>query len=290
MPSSGRAGISMKQVAVVTPIYRWPLPPQEQVSLAHRSAFLGRYDWIVISPERDRPLSEPTRYEHFPAHCFRSIQGYSDLLLSADFYRRFQDYTYILIYQTDCLVFADRLQEWCDAGWDYVGAPWFPNYSHDPEGGLCGVGNGGLSLRKVATALETLQSKRASLSAWQLAKKGPHADYRPALRRAATLGRAAMLAAGIRRTAKEFAAQYGHNEDTWWSLEARHWIERFAIPSPEEALSFAVEYAPRWAFEKLNRQLPFGCHAWFKTDPEFWGQFVLEGARQGAVAALQPRS
>ena len=59
----------------------------------------------------------------------------------------FAKYEYILIYQTDCWVYEDRLDEFMDKGYDYYGAPW------KLEGltwSKNSVGNGGFSLRKVS--------------------------------------------------------------------------------------------------------------------------------------------
>lgn len=44
-------------------------------------------------------------------------------MLSAEFYDRFAAYEYVLIYQLDAFVFADRLAEFCQMGYDYIGAP-----------------------------------------------------------------------------------------------------------------------------------------------------------------------
>ena len=46
------------------------------------------------------------------------------MLLTADFYRRFTDYEYILIHQLDVFLFEDKLLEFCDMGYDYIGAPY----------------------------------------------------------------------------------------------------------------------------------------------------------------------
>ena len=39
-----------------------------------------------------------------------------------------------------------------------MGAPWFKNFEPDPASGFWAVGNGGLSLRKVSSALAVLSS------------------------------------------------------------------------------------------------------------------------------------
>jgi hypothetical protein len=49
---------------------------------------------------------------------------YSQLLMSKEFYELFIEYDYIIIYQLDCFVFKDSLENWLYTGFDYIGAPW----------------------------------------------------------------------------------------------------------------------------------------------------------------------
>ena len=82
---------------------------------------------------------------------FKSKETYSKMLMSYDFWKRFEAYEYVLIYQTDCLLLKDNLDTWASFGYDYIGAPILgtgSDWKHIP----C-VGNGGLSLRKVSTFL-----------------------------------------------------------------------------------------------------------------------------------------
>ena len=64
-----------------------------------------------------------------------------------------------MIYQLDCLVFSDKLLEWCELDYDYIGAP-LPVSKSDPDKGLSRAGNGGLSLRKAKSFLKVLDSPR----------------------------------------------------------------------------------------------------------------------------------
>ena len=60
----------------------------------------------------------------FNGFFFESVSAYNRLMLSPFFYKRFLDYEYILISQTDSWLFEDRIWEWCLKGYDYIGAPW----------------------------------------------------------------------------------------------------------------------------------------------------------------------
>jgi len=44
----------------------------------------------------------------------------------------------------------------------------------------------------------------------------------------------------------------------------------FTIPLASEAVAFAFEAHPEYLFELNQQQLPFGCHAWQRYNPEFW--------------------
>jgi hypothetical protein len=48
-------------------------------------------------------------------------------MLSIDFYKRFRDYKFILIYQLDAYVFRDELEYWCEQDYDFIGAPLIEN-------------------------------------------------------------------------------------------------------------------------------------------------------------------
>jgi hypothetical protein len=149
-----------KLVAVVVPLSSRPgLTADEEISLRHLDHHLGRYDrWLIAPP--GVPAERPGyRVRRFPARFFGSMQAHARLLLSPRFYEAFADYRYVLVHHTDALVLADRLEEWCAAGVDYVGAPWIrctelPDLE-DPR-----VGNGGFSLRNVRACLAVLRSRR----------------------------------------------------------------------------------------------------------------------------------
>ncbi len=131
-------------VAVVTPIVRFPLSAEEDISMRHLREHLGRFDRYVIGPKSlPKELSDFT-LQKFPGRYFADRFGYNRLLLREEFYRAFSDYEYILIYQLDCLVFSSNLEQWCRKGWDYAGAPWLKD-TENPAKGFSAAGNGGLS-------------------------------------------------------------------------------------------------------------------------------------------------
>jgi hypothetical protein len=207
-------------------------------------------------------------------------------MLKKEFYRAFAEYEYILIYQLDCLVFASNLEEWCRKGWDYVGAPWLAD-TKNPRKGFSGVGNGGLSLRRVQSALGALSSRQL----WEDSKtrgsrEGRHSEMIyarleswPQLRQLAVAGRRFLHRLGYRNNVRWLTRKMANDkiyEDLFWAYEARKFVKEFRIPSPREALEFSFELAPRYCFEMNCGRLPFGCHAWFRYDRGFWQPFLLK--------------
>src|SRR5438045_2328317 len=153
--------MNKKQVIITVPVYRLPLPPEEEISLCHLKKFLNGYDITLVAPKSLKLQGEHLTsmpVVRFADEYFKDIAGYNKLMLSREFYGRFKKYKYILIYQLDCLVFSRDLDQWCEKGFDYIGAPWFRSYGEDTSEGLWRVGNGGLSLRRVDKFLAVLNS------------------------------------------------------------------------------------------------------------------------------------
>jgi hypothetical protein len=175
-------------IAIVTPLYKQMPTHSEAVSLKHSFDTLGRYRRIVIAPESldlfnyDAIIGDATTLR-LDDQCFDSIATYNRLLLSRRFYKHFTAFEYMLILQPDAIVFRDELEYWCGCNFDYIGAPW-PNglpirpYSfrwdhrlHEPLKWFNKpirrfVGNGGLSLRKISSAITTLGQHRLVAKLW----------------------------------------------------------------------------------------------------------------------------
>lgn len=232
----------MPEVSIVIPVYKQTLSDSETKSLIQCLQTLGGHPIQLIAPEGldtsayDSCAGRPLPVEYFDPEYFRSVAGYSRLLLRKAFYQRFQAYRYILIYQLDAWVFSDTLLSWCSRSYDYIGAPWIEAPSA-PAGTPAilnlsrrlknKVGNGGLSLRRVQA----------------------HMRWAPWV---------------------SFVFKFiPKNEDLLWTL-----FVPFSKPSAPEALSFAFELNPERSFRLNGGQLPFGCHAWEKYDADFWKKFI----------------
>ncbi len=261
-------------VAVVVPIYRQDLLPDEQQSLRHLETHLEGYDRFFIAPKSLALRRHTFEVMPFPDRYFESVESYSRLLLSAFFYRSFRNYRFMLIYQLDSLVLFDALAEWCEAGWDYVGAPWLTDPA-DPERGLSRVGNGGFSLRRVDACLQVLESARTFSRPAAFVREVLRAPL-PDLAPYRLLNRIRVLAEA-RRGVDGYAGHYSLNEDHFWSDRARLFFPGFRTAPVTAALGFAFERAPRYCLARNGDQLPFGCHAWSRWDRAFWEPYLIAG-------------
>ncbi|HZY39286.1 MAG TPA: DUF5672 family protein [Mucilaginibacter sp.] len=261
-----KEGHSTNRVAVVIPIYKNKLEAFEELALDQCVRVLKKHKMFVVKP---RSLVINILNEHdfvdyipFDDKYFESRHGYNQLMLWEGFYEKFLNFQYILIYQLDAFVFTDRLLEWCDKGYDYIGAPWLRPHQYidvfkavksklliavhtwfnikQPNSDLPTeiqfenkVGNGGLSLRRVQKFYDACRQHRASLLKY------------------------------LNRTEHYF------NEDVWWGIELNRKSVFLKIPDYKKAIFFSFENEPERAWELTGGELPFGCHAW-NLHMDFW--------------------
>lgn len=272
-------------VAIVVPLSnRSTLTADEEISLRHLRHYLGGYDAYAVTPEGldiEIPGLEPRPFDR---SFFGSTAAHRRLMLSRGFYEAFRAYEYMLIYHLDALVFSDRLDEWCAAGYDYIGAPWLKSM-FDPrlpvQAGLARAGNGGFSLRRVESFLRVLTSDRYAVDPKTYAQK--RYGNLPVRRKIATLPRRYALRLRALNNVRREVAGITYNEDFFWADRAVWFAPDFRVAPPEVALAFAFEAEPRACFEWNQRRLPFGCHAWPRYDRAFWEPYLLgDEAEQGA--------
>jgi hypothetical protein len=269
---------NMKLVAVVVPLSnRNEFTPEENISLRHLMNFLGKYDKYFVIPESLQIEYPGFLIKRFNDRFFGSLRAHTKLMLSPKFYKSFIDYEYILIYHLDSLVFSDQLEQWCQEGFDYIGAPWI-KHGDAPYAGMPGnenkVGNGGFSLRKVRSFLEVLNSPRYCVepstywkTSYGLKSKGVQFFNLP---------KKILKYLKFFNNARWEISRYPYNEEHFWANRATHYYPGFNIAPLEIALRFAFECVPQFCFEKNNYTLPFGCHAWHKYGREFWEPYLIQ--------------
>jgi hypothetical protein len=271
------------RTAIVIPVYKVLPDKFEQASFVQCLTVLGKYP-IYLVTYNDLDISYYTdllekrdcRYETvvFDKDYFNNgLHGYNQLLLSRGFYEAFRQYEYMLIYQLDAYVFGDELANWCNKGYAYVGAPWFENFGENHTvSGLKAVGNGGFSLRHIPSFLSAFdymdrRDKRISaFNYWNRHLMKWYYGYSPRF----IISRYV----GASNTLRYFHTSYIH-EDAFWSQMVPEVLKDFKVAPIDEAIRFSFEADPVWLFDRNNRQLPFGCHAWQKNQyEEFWSKYI----------------
>lgn len=245
-------------VAVVVPLYKPQLSPEERASLRQTVEVLGKYPIVGLVPEgldcsailREFPSLDRLRVSDEWLGRKNGIAGYNRMMLSAAFYDLFRNYEYILICHTDAWIFRDELAAWCEAGYDCVAAPWVRRRIYDLpllkqylkwrlrrserngrliRQSLYGkIGNGGLSLRRVEKFRAACEKYASEIE--RFCNRGDH------------LG----------------------NEDVFWAVIPAG----FRYPTEKEALRFAFDTNPRYCYRSCGGRLPMGCHSWSK--PRMW--------------------
>ena len=265
------------QHAVVIPVYQTTLTDQELFSIKTAVSVLAKHAIYFVGPVRltnflqqlSQQFERPLLYKTYPDHYFASIDGYNQLMLSSVFYQAFEQYQYILIAQTDSLVFSDDLNTWAKKGYSYIGAPWFEGYTQPNQPlRLIAVGNGGFSLRNVQDFLRVLNRPRIFKNTLMQTWPG---NWRSTIYR--------YLKDYHSFVYKKTQINLNVNEDLFWGLFVAPICPFFKVPTPQEAVSFAFEAHPRYSYEQNGQRLPFGCHAWARYDPEFWQSTLAKHSR-----------
>ena len=265
-----------KKCVIIIPIYKETPNKTEINSFKQVLKILSNYD-IKIITYRELDIRIYQKFyinkinnisvEYFHKSYFKnSILGYNQLLLSKDFYSHFTEYEYILIYQLDAWVFKDELEYWCNQGYDYIGAPWFKlDSNNNPTNIFAGVGNGGLSLRKIDYCLKVLNYPR----------------YIPFLKSRYLLNNNSKIKAflkiiGINNTLS-FYFKNNIYEDCIFGVLSKNSYLKTNIPKEDIALRFSFEMNPSILWELNNKELPFGCHAFEKNEyDKFWKNYIIK--------------
>lgn len=268
----------MIKCIILVPVYKSIPTAEEQISFIQLLKILSNYRITLITyPELDisfylelaNSFQVKLNVKFFSKSDFQSLKSYNDLCLNIEFYKEFEEFNYMLIYQLDCFVFRDELNNWCEKNYDYIGAPWFTeNSSHEEGAELWKVGNGGLSLRKVKTFIKILEYKKniyTTKRAYKInkANNGDLFDFTK------------MVFQGKNNRMSYLLESWKDAEDIFYCLVLENTKLKLHVPPIEEALQFAFEKSPAYLFNLNNQILPFGCHAWKKYQyNEFWKGYI----------------
>jgi len=242
--------------AVVIPIYRTPTYA-EKLALEVGRQILSRYHHYFVMPESLSYSYADYDVIHLPDHYFSSVKTYAKLLTERHFYSLFRAFDYILIYQLDCLVFADSLADFCSLDLDYI-APLILARKDGFWPATDIVGVGGFSLRKVQSFLKVLELlQRPEFAQEEIAKNDR-----------------------INRNGAE---------DMFWGLAAPAIDPLFKVASPVCAIAFGFEGDPPKSFVRSGKKQPFGCHHWNHSASLLWyleWMFKLPGGESYSLSRV----
>lgn len=141
-----------KSCCIVIPSYKERLNGNDEKSFIRTLQIFGGKRPIKIIVPDNINIEYYKQYTDYVEICkvnnewLSSVKNYSAMCCNKEFWELFKEYDYVLICQTDCWIYDDKLDYFIDKGYDYYGAPW-PHHKNT-------VGNGGLSLRKVNKMIE----------------------------------------------------------------------------------------------------------------------------------------
>lgn len=229
----------MKKVCIVVPVYKQELNLFEKISLRQLLRILGNYPIYFVQPDSiEIYYEELNGYQYnickFNEWYFQSTETYSELMLSSFFYERFSDYKYMLIYQLDSFVFFDGLSDFCNMGYDYIGAPQYHSWTKDIV-----VGNGGLSLRKIDSTLYVTKHYE------EIVGEPYYREY-------------------FKKWEDNFFSYCGSKNEIEFTVPDISQANTFSVVMDVEN---GIQNIP------VNG-LPFGTHAWHRMNFEFWKDII----------------
>ena len=276
------------KVCIVIPVYQKISDPREVLSLQQGLKIFANHPIIFICPHsfdqswisQYTSLHPNITFKKFDDKNFKSVHTYDALLLNQNFYQQFSDYQFMLIYQTDAYAFSDRLNDWCEKGFDFIGAPWFKKFdvSGKEKEFIEVAGNGGFSIRNV-TKINDLMARKLNLKQ-MINLRNILAKFRIMPHKNITFS--------IKFFTKFFCKtnSFGElctfictnatppHEDYFFAAILPKLFPEFVVAKPQDAISFAFEAQPENLYKMNGEKLPFGCHAWAKYSPDFWKKFI----------------
>lgn len=240
---------------IVIPVYKEELDILEKISIERLMKVIGNKNYSIalvcpnsLNVEAYQHYIPNADIKRFDDLYFKSTATYSQLCISYDFYDTFSEYEYMLIYQLDCYLFYDSIEEWCNKGYDYVGGPimstdcgWDTVKKNQKEYTPY-VGNGGFSLRRIETFKDICDPQ------------------------------------GELRTTYELTDEKLSNvrwEDKYFCNDLYN-IYRLRIPTYDEALWFGLDMSVDVIYNFFKWEgLPMGCHSWDKNI-RYWKNVIPE--------------
>lgn len=275
----------MNRCGIVISVWKENVSENEILSISQCLKILKSYQIIFVAPiylcldaykNLCNQYGVDFKVERFEDCFFQNISFYNRLMLNVNFYKKFNNYEYILLYQPDAWIFEDDLQKWLDKGYDYIGAPWFEGWSNPDSNAILlpEAGNGGFSLRKVSSIIKILSFPHTMkyVRNW----KDILDDFKKKrlISNILNIPNFIYKRYGFSNSVYSFFKSTPIHEDRVFAKYVPKFNRHFKVAPPSEAMYFSFEVNPSRLYEMTNKTLPLGCHAWEKYDPEFWSEFI----------------
>lgn len=265
-----------KEVIVIIPVHSEDITYYEEISLRQCFKVLKRHPIRLLYPKglnikNYKKIIHDIRVDFIDPKWQTTYRMYNRLKISKFFYEKYIDYKYLLTYELDSFVFKDELLDWCNNGYDYIGAPWIKGHSKANEDSLfTGVGNSGFSLRNTNNCLLALTKFSYIEKPQKLIDKYIKSSIKLKVRTLPGLIKKFTIGNNTYYLFNDFA---GH-EDAFWCKPVKNNFKWFNIADVNDAIKFSFELQPHRLYRINNQNLPFGCHAWWKYDINFWKPFI----------------
>lgn len=253
---------------IIIPVHSPILNICEQLSLKRLVNVIKNknYDVFFITPENldlseykkiiDSELSSNDKFTFsrisFDKKYFQNSDAYNKFCIDYNFYKTFYDYKYIFMYQLDCYLFKDNIEEWCDKNYDFIGSPILSEYSGWKDNNdiiwVPKVGNGGFGLRKISTFMEITDPNGELMQYFKDIYGQPLYDLK----------------------------KFNQEDKYFYNIFRYYWEAN--ILSWKEACKFGLDMTPELLenyLGKIDINDIMGCHAWPKNI-RFWKDKIPE--------------
>ena len=251
------------KVCIVTPFHKSSLNESEKLSLKTiQKHFKNEKKFLVTFDENKIDLPNFERI-NFSKIFFENIQGYNNLCTSAEFYRSFLDFEYMLICQLDVIVLKNDLSEFISKNISYIGAPTGKKSPFDRSRkklwGRRYFCNGGFSLRKTNDFIRVLESSKIGypfnyLTIYECLKSGFYRYIKLYLR--------TLFSKNIYK-GEYFAKNLYIKEDSFWTYFAPLFYKKYSLPTIDQANSFCFDGNPNFFYKMNKYKLPMALHGPF---------------------------
>ena len=269
----------MNKLAVILIIAHKPiLNDAEIASLKQCYLILSNYSIKLVCPEGMdisvyKTVNEKADIVFIDPKWQATYKMFNELKKSNYLLKKFIDYQYLLFYELDAWVFKDELAYWCNKNYDYNGAVWFDGWENAScESKMIGIGNGGFSLRKVSTSLLILKR----INTIKIIRNFWYKSFflRVIKFNYFILPFSKLLKIKNTIHLNDALFNVGINEDYFWTQIGAKVFSDFKLAPLDDAFKFSFEVNASLLFKKNNNQLPFGCHAWQRYEPDFWKKSI----------------